>query len=109
MGLSLQYWAAVPSNFVPCHLECWMCVCVHFPSWKVLVSIQSLILVPEPYFNEPGYERTRNTAGGQQASAEYNANIKQATIRWAMLEQLRRPPPAFKEVSQAIWRSGRHK
>ena len=24
---------------------------------QVLVSIQSLILVPDPYFNEPGYER----------------------------------------------------
>ena len=24
---------------------------------QVLISIQSLILVPDPYFNEPGYER----------------------------------------------------
>ncbi|CAH1128208.1 unnamed protein product [Ceutorhynchus assimilis] len=30
---------------------------------QVLVSIQSLILVPEPYFNEPGYERARGTPG----------------------------------------------
>ncbi|CAM4924287.1 unnamed protein product [Rotaria socialis] len=28
----------------------------------VLVSIQFLIFVPEPYFNEPGYECTRGTA-----------------------------------------------
>jgi hypothetical protein len=27
----------------------------------VLLSIQSLILVPEPYFNEPGFERTMGT------------------------------------------------
>lgn len=26
------------------------------------MSIQSLILVPEPYFNEPGYERARGIA-----------------------------------------------
>lgn len=69
---------------------------------QVLVSIQSLILVPEPYFNEPGYERSRNTAPGDQASLEYNSNIKQATIRWAMLEQLRNPSPAFKEVSMIL-------
>jgi ubiquitin-protein ligase len=39
------------------------------PSWnpaqstllQVLVSIQSLILVPEPFFNEPGFERWMNT------------------------------------------------
>jgi hypothetical protein len=36
--------------------------------FQVLVSIQSLILVPEPYFNEPGYEQR----GNQQQSKEYN-------------------------------------
>ena len=60
--------------------------------------MQSLILVSEPYFNEPGYERSRGTAAGQQASKEYDANIRQATVRWAMLEQLRRPSPVFADV-----------
>jgi baculoviral IAP repeat-containing protein 6 (apollon) len=64
----------------------------------VLVSIQSLILVPEPYFNEPGYERSRGTPSGTHSSREYNSNIYQATVRWAMLEQLRQPSPCFKEV-----------
>ena len=27
---------------------------------QVLMSIQALILVPDPFFNEPGYERTRS-------------------------------------------------
>uniref|UniRef100_A0A915CQA0 UBC core domain-containing protein n=1 Tax=Ditylenchus dipsaci TaxID=166011 RepID=A0A915CQA0_9BILA len=44
---------------------------------QVIVSIQSLILVNDPYFNEPGYERWRNTPAGQQASREYDANIRQ--------------------------------
>lgn len=65
---------------------------------QVLVSIQSLILVHEPYFNEPGYERSRGTPAGQQNSREYDANICQATVRWAMLEQLRKPSPCFKQV-----------
>ncbi|XP_059477801.1 baculoviral IAP repeat-containing protein 6 [Neocloeon triangulifer] len=65
---------------------------------QVLVSIQSLILVPEPYFNEPGYERSRGTPSGTHSSREYNSNIYQATVRWAMLEQLRQPSPCFKEV-----------
>lgn len=66
---------------------------------QVLVSIQSLILVPEPYFNEPGYERSRGTTSGNQNSREYNANIMQATVRWAMLDQIRNPSPCFKDVS----------
>ncbi|XP_022332916.2 dual E2 ubiquitin-conjugating enzyme/E3 ubiquitin-protein ligase BIRC6-like isoform X4 [Crassostrea virginica] len=65
---------------------------------QVLVSIQSLILVSEPYFNEPGYERSRGTPSGTASSREYDANIRQATVRWAMLEQLRNPTPCFREV-----------
>ncbi|XP_064411867.1 baculoviral IAP repeat-containing protein 6 isoform X3 [Latimeria chalumnae] len=65
---------------------------------QVLVSVQSLILVAEPYFNEPGYERSRGTPSGTQSSREYDGNIRQATVKWAMLEQVRNPSPCFKEV-----------
>ncbi|GAB6020665.1 hypothetical protein CHUAL_003335 [Chamberlinius hualienensis] len=67
---------------------------------QVLVSIQSLILVPEPYFNEPGYERSRGTPSGKQSSREYDSNIRQATVKWAMLEQLRSTCSCFKEAIQ---------
>jgi len=43
--------------------------------WQVLVSIQSLILVPEPYFNEPGYEQEIGTEAGEKHSAEYNLGM----------------------------------
>ncbi|XP_078504876.1 dual E2 ubiquitin-conjugating enzyme/E3 ubiquitin-protein ligase BIRC6 isoform X3 [Lissotriton helveticus] len=65
---------------------------------QVLVSVQSLILVSEPYFNEPGYERSRGTPSGTQSSREYDGNIRQATVKWAMLEQIKNPSPCFKEV-----------
>ena len=64
----------------------------------MLVSIQSLILVSEPYFNEPGYERSRGTPAGTASSIEYDANIRQATVKWAMLEALKKPTLCFKEV-----------
>ncbi|KAF5297110.1 hypothetical protein FQA39_LY02690 [Lamprigera yunnana] len=75
---------------------------------QVLVSIQSLILVPEPYFNEPGYERSRGTPAGNQSSREYNQNIWQATVRWAMLEQVINPCPCFKDVIHAHFYLKRH-
>ncbi|XP_065681736.1 uncharacterized protein LOC100214758 isoform X1 [Hydra vulgaris] len=65
---------------------------------QVLVSIQSLILVSEPYFNEPGYERMRATPQGKQNSCDYNTNIQQATIKWAMIEQIKRPSLCFREI-----------
>ncbi|XP_057338600.1 baculoviral IAP repeat-containing protein 6 isoform X3 [Microplitis mediator] len=75
---------------------------------QVLVSIQSLILVPEPYFNEPGYERSRGTASGAQSSQEYNANICLATVKWAMLDQIKNPCPCFKEVIHTHFWIKRH-
>ena len=41
---------------------------------QVLVSIQSLILVSEPYFNEPGYEIEIGSTKGKKDSANYNAS-----------------------------------
>lgn len=46
-------------------------LCYPFVHSQVLVSIQSLILVPQPYFNEPGYEGTMGTTNGTAASKKY--------------------------------------
>ncbi|CAF0950201.1 unnamed protein product [Rotaria sordida] len=63
----------------------------------VLVSIQSLIFVSEPYFNQPGYEHTRGTPTGTAQSLEYDDNIRQATIR-----QLQETSSTEKRISSSI-------
>ena len=65
---------------------------------QVLVSIQSLILVPDPCFNEPGYEAQRGTPQGDALCEQYNSQIRAATLKHAILEQMLRPPPAFADV-----------
>ena len=65
---------------------------------QVLISIQSLILVPKPYFNEPGYQSTINTEHGENRSREYNKNIRKQTIRFAILDMLRNPDKDFEQV-----------
>eukprot|EP00804_Cyclotella_cryptica_P002595 CCRYP_010428-RB/>CCRYP_010428-RB protein AED:0.04 eAED:-0.04 QI:0/-1/0/1/-1/1/1/0/335 len=55
---------------------------------QVLISIQSLILVPDPYFNEPGFEASRGTTQGNACSTRYNANIRQYTIDAAIKSHL---------------------
>ncbi|KAL1504725.1 hypothetical protein AB1Y20_008503 [Prymnesium parvum] len=65
---------------------------------QVLMSIQALILVPDPFFNEPGYERVRNTPEGDQRSRKYNETIREGTVRFAMIEQIRRPLPELKKT-----------
>ena len=61
---------------------------------QVLMSIQALILVPDPFFNEPGYERTRGTPEGDRQNRAYNENIREATVRFAMIDivSLRKRP-----------------
>ena len=65
---------------------------------QVLMSIQALILVPDPFFNEPGYERTRGTPEGDRQSRAYNETIREATVRYAMIGQLKNPAPELKEA-----------
>jgi len=65
---------------------------------QVLVSIQSLILVEMPYFNEPGFERTMGTREGDINNQAYNAYLRLATIKFAMSDHLRNPNSAFKDV-----------
>ncbi|RWS25180.1 hypothetical protein B4U80_01458, partial [Leptotrombidium deliense] len=42
---------------------------------QLLVSIQGLILVDEPYFNEPGYVRQKGTSNGSKKSKLYNEMV----------------------------------
>jgi len=68
---------------------------------QVCVSIQSLIFIEHPYFNEPGYESSMKTSHGMQKSRAYNAIRETATVQWAMLDMLKNPPPGFEHVVKA--------
>ncbi len=65
---------------------------------QVMVSIQSLILVEQPYFNEPGWEREMHTEKGKAASAMYSEERMPSTIKLAMTEMIKNPPNGFEEV-----------
>ncbi|KAJ3789983.1 hypothetical protein GGU10DRAFT_304042 [Lentinula aff. detonsa] len=61
---------------------------------QVLVSIQSMILIDLPYFNEPGYGQANPKS---TASIHYNQNISLQTTRWAIVDWLR------EENRKSIW------
>ena len=65
---------------------------------QVLVSIQSLILVENPYFNEPGWEKEMHTKHGQTKSKKYNELLQIGTIKWAINDMLKNPPNGMEEV-----------
>ncbi|KAL4420088.1 hypothetical protein ABPG77_000569 [Micractinium sp. CCAP 211/92] len=67
---------------------------------QVLISIQSLILVDEPWYNEPGYEQRADDAN----SNRYSAQLMPHTIKWAMLDQLQHGPEYFQHVIREHFR-----
>lgn len=58
---------------------------------QVLNSIQSLILIPDPYYNEPGHERNRGTPGGNKMVVEYNNNIRLYSMNHGMCDIIEKP------------------
>jgi len=78
----------------------------HGPAWEpqrstllqVLVSLQGLVLVEEPYFNEPGHECDVGTEQGRQSSALYNEHARLLAIR-AALNSSQNPPRGYEEIA----------
>ena len=75
---------------------------------QVLISIQSLILCPEPYYNEPGFERNYGTSVGNAESNRYNEEVFKNNLKFAILGQLGSPPEGFEEVTRAHFYLKRH-
>ena len=65
---------------------------------QVIVSIQSLIFVADPFFNEPGFERGIGTEDGRKKSDEYNRQIREHTLRYAITQSLRKPDARFEQA-----------
>ncbi|GAB6031161.1 hypothetical protein CHUAL_007964 [Chamberlinius hualienensis] len=63
---------------------------------QLMVSIQGLILVSEPYFNEAGYERQKGTQQGRENSRMYNEMVILKLV-YSMTKTLLYPPDIFKE------------
>jgi len=68
---------------------------------QLFISVQSQILIDDPYYNEPGHERSYGTDSGIKASKLYNNYIRQFTMQHAMVgvidTVLKGGYPEFKE------------
>ncbi|WKX99358.1 hypothetical protein Q1695_014328 [Nippostrongylus brasiliensis] len=64
---------------------------------QVLLSIQALILVPEPYFNEAGYESRKQQSEMSDRSRRYNETATINSLEY-LLKIYKEPPSDFKDV-----------
>lgn len=67
---------------------------------QLFVSVQSQILVPEPFYNEPGYETGYNTKEGKETSRQYTNERRMYTLNHAMYDLIVNPKlyPEFTDV-----------
>ncbi|OWK14722.1 hypothetical protein Celaphus_00001598 [Cervus elaphus hippelaphus] len=72
---------------------------------QVLISIQGLILVNEPYYNEAGFDSDRGLQEGYENSRCYN---EMALIRvvQSMTQLVRRPPEVFEQEIRQHFSTG---
>eukprot|EP00048_Salpingoeca_helianthica_P010143 m.145015 g.145015 ORF g.145015 m.145015 type:complete len:4380 (-) comp15021_c0_seq2:110-13249(-) len=56
---------------------------------QVFISIQSLIMTDDVYFNEPGFDHVRATPEGPRLNRAYSNFVRFGTVRYAMVDQLR--------------------
>ena len=61
---------------------------------QIMISIQSLVLVSEPFYNEPGYSAGSN----KEVSQRYNYKIQLNCMKWAMLDILKNPIKGFENA-----------
>jgi len=69
---------------------------------QLLVSIQGLILVPEPYFNEAGFEKQRGSQSGQENSRMYNEMVLIKLVQSMSRMKINLHAPWEKEISNHI-------
>jgi len=66
------------------------------------VSIQGLILVTEPAFNEPSVERSRGTPEGDHTNRYAGnggyENIREYSIQCGIIDMLQKPYKGFEDV-----------
>ena len=72
---------------------------------QIVNSIQALILVEEPYYNEPGYEKFLKSVNGKINSDKYNLLVYQYTIDHMMIDLLEKNEfPEFSEIIQKYFK-----
>jgi ubiquitin-conjugating enzyme E2 O len=61
---------------------------------QLFVSIQGLILGPEPYYNEAGYEKQKGTQQGVENCRMYNENVLIKLVQ-SMSRMIANPPATW--------------
>ena len=65
---------------------------------QVLISIQSIIMSDLVYYNEPSCESEMGTSEWEAKNEAYSNIVRYANIKYAMIEQIKKPSQGIEEV-----------
>ena len=65
---------------------------------QLMLSIYSMIFTEYPWYNEPGRENGINNRSINKQSIDYNNEIREGTIKYAIMNQLKYPEDGFESV-----------
>lgn len=66
--------------------------------YQVIMSIYSMVFSEEPWFNEPGREAGIGSASTNHNAIQYKNEIRDGTIKFAIINQLKYPEEGFEDV-----------
>lgn len=75
---------------------------------QLFLSIQSVVMSEEVYFNEPGYEGEAGTEEGEKKNEGYSNIVRLNNIKHAMIKQIKTPPVGFEDVVRRHFYIKRH-
>lgn len=65
---------------------------------QLFLSIQSVVMSEEIYFNEPGYEHEAGTEEGEAKNEGYSNIVRMGNIKFAMIGMIKKPPVGFEDI-----------
>ncbi|KAF1365799.1 hypothetical protein EJ07DRAFT_58385, partial [Lizonia empirigonia] len=72
---------------------------------QVLVSLQAMVFCEQPWYNEPGRERSYGSSFSGSAAERYNRRVRELTVRFAMIDWLGEPPVIWADVVEQHFRA----
>lgn len=76
---------------------------------QVLVSLQAMVFCEQPWYNEPGRERSYSRGVADAAAERYNRRIRELTVRLGLLDWVEKTPQVWRDVVEQHFRSNADK
>jgi ubiquitin-activating enzyme E1 len=75
---------------------------------QLFLSIQSVVMSEEVYFNEPGYEGEAGTEEGEKKNEGYSNIVRLNNVKHAMIKQIKTPVVGFEDITRRHFYIKRH-